>query len=103
VNDIEPRVSAIIAHRIRNPLERRDPEVARQALAELKGPFGILEEHLSNRQYLLGDAFSIADINFASIARGLLLTLKVDLSEWRLAESWLRVALNETPINAYSV
>jgi glutathione S-transferase len=88
VNDIEPRVSAIMAHRIRNPPERRDPEVARQALAELSGPFGILEDHLRNRQYLLGDTFTVADINIVSIARGLFLTLKIDLSEWPLVESW---------------
>jgi glutathione S-transferase len=90
VNEIEPRVAVIMAHRIRNPPERRDPETARQSLEELKGPFGVLEEHLSSRQYLLGDAFTIADINVASIARALYLTLKIDLSEWPRAAGWFK-------------
>jgi glutathione S-transferase len=80
VDGIEPRVSAIMAHRIRNPPERGDPEVARQALEELNGPFGILEVHLSNRQFLLGDALTIADINVASTTRVLFLTHKIDPS-----------------------
>lgn len=90
VNDIEPRVSTIMAHQIRNPPERRDPEIARQALEELKDAFRILEEHLCDRQYLLGDAFTVADINVASIMRGLFLTLKIDFSEWQLAERWFK-------------
>jgi glutathione S-transferase len=57
-------------------------------LEELKTPFGILDRHLSDRPYLLGDAFTIADVNVASICRPLFLTLKLDLSEWKLADAW---------------
>src|ERR1700691_1886653 len=54
VNEIEPRVSALNAHRIWNPPEQRDPQVAQRAIDELKGPFRILDEHLKQRSHLLG-------------------------------------------------
>jgi len=89
VNEIEPRVQALMDHRIYNPPERRDPEADNRALGELKGSFRILDDHLRQSEYLVGDAFTVADANVASIARALVLTLKIDLSESPAAREWL--------------
>jgi glutathione S-transferase len=93
VNEIERRVVTLNAHRIWNPPERRDAEIVQCTLDELKGPFRILDEHLGTRTYLLGDSFTIADVNVASIARALVLTLNIDLSETPAAERWLKQSL----------
>ncbi len=88
VNEIEPRASAMMAHRVWNPPERRNPEAAQQAFEEMEGPLRILDQHLSTRPFLLGDVFTIADVNVASISRALFFTLKMDLSEWPIVVSW---------------
>jgi glutathione S-transferase len=90
VNEIEPRVSAIMLHRVWNPPERRDADIARRSFDDLIGPLRILDQHLSNRQFLLGDRFTLADVNVASISRALFLTLKMDLSESPVVESWFK-------------
>lgn len=93
VNEIEPRVSALMAHRVWSAPAKRDPEAERQALDQLKGPFRILDAHLRGRDYLLGAEFTIADVNVASVARALVLTLKIDLSESPVAKAWLEKCL----------
>ena len=88
VNEIEPRLSMLMAHRVWNPQERRDADVAERAFEELKGPLQILEERAGGRRFLLGDSFSVADVNVAAISRALFLTLKMDLSQWPTVTSW---------------
>ena len=40
VNEMEPRISALMAHHVWNPPEHRDPGAAERALEELKGCSG---------------------------------------------------------------
>jgi glutathione S-transferase len=35
----------------------------------LKRPFRVLEQHLSSHEYLVGDRFTVADLNAAEIVR----------------------------------
>ncbi|AVA20737.1 MULTISPECIES: glutathione S-transferase family protein [unclassified Rhizobium] len=39
------------------------------ACRSLKRPLGVLEKHLTNREYLLGDRFTVADLNLAEVLR----------------------------------
>ena len=45
----------------------KDPEAARQALASLDKAFGVLDAALEGRDYLLGDTFTVVDLNVASV------------------------------------
>ena len=45
----------------------QDPEAAAAGIAELQRPFNVLNDALSDRDYLLGDTFSVADLNVASV------------------------------------
>jgi glutathione S-transferase len=89
VNEIEPRASTLMGNLVWNPPERRDLVVAQRSTEELKGPFGILEAHLNRRENLLGNEFTIADLNVASVSRALALMLQIDLSAWPSASRWL--------------
>lgn len=68
VNEIEPRAYTLMANLVWNPPERRDLVVAQRSTEELKEPFGTLEAHLNTRGNLLGNEFTIADLNVASIS-----------------------------------
>ena len=47
--------------------QKKDPEAAKAGIAELQQPFNVLNGALADRDYLLGDAFSVADLNVASV------------------------------------
>ena len=47
--------------------EKQDPEAAKAGIAALQQPFDVLNGALSDRDYLLGDTFSVADLNVASV------------------------------------
>ncbi|MGD9805333.1 MAG: glutathione S-transferase family protein [Hyphomicrobiaceae bacterium] len=47
----------------------RDPKGATAALEALKGPFAVLNEALAKSGYLVGDRFTVADINVAECVR----------------------------------
>ncbi|HEU0045399.1 glutathione S-transferase family protein [Sphingomonas sp.] len=47
------------------PEDQRDPGLAAIGLSKLERPFGVLEALLTERPYLLGDRFTVADLNVA--------------------------------------
>jgi len=70
--------------RSRNP---KSPEAEQQALEALEKPLSILDQHLSNRDYLVGNDFTVADLNVASVvswasAAKLDLATKPNLQQW---------------------
>jgi glutathione S-transferase len=56
---MEP-MSKIVGDRLR-PAGRRDPHGVEAARAQLRRSYDILEAHLENRTWVVGDAFSLAD------------------------------------------
>ena len=47
--------------------EARDADEAHMALAKLDRPFKVLDAHLSRQTWLLGDRFTVADLNVAGV------------------------------------
>ena len=47
--------------------QKQDPEAAAAGIATLQKPFNVLNDALADRDYLLGDEFSVADLNVASV------------------------------------
>ena len=45
----------------------KDPDGAQADIASLERPFRVLDGALADREYLVGDAFSVADLNVASV------------------------------------
>jgi glutathione S-transferase len=70
--------------RERNPL---NPEVERAALEALEKPLAYLNDHLAANAYLLGNDFTLADLNVASVmawsfAAKIDLSTKVNVQQW---------------------
>jgi glutathione S-transferase len=51
-------------------------------------PLGVLDGHLAGRAHLLGDSFTIADLNVAAIVMGTWMN-KADFSPWKNTHAWL--------------
>ncbi len=62
----EPLVTALL-HRMLLPEKQRDAKKADDAAERFKKPLGVLDGALAGREYLLGRAFTVADLNVASV------------------------------------
>lgn len=69
VTELEPHSIQILYHRVARPVAERDPKIADAAVAALRGPFSVLDKALAKTGYLVGNRFTVADINVAECAR----------------------------------
>jgi glutathione S-transferase len=67
VTEIEKDALIVLEHRLVMPEQRRDASYAEKAEKRLMVPLRVLETHLSNRTYVAGERFTVADINVASV------------------------------------
>jgi glutathione S-transferase len=66
----------------------KDPAAEQAALKALQHPLSVLNGHLANREYLLGPAFTLADLNVASVLT-MGLAAKFDFSPYPNVQQWL--------------
>ncbi|MBI4083382.1 MAG: glutathione S-transferase family protein [Candidatus Lambdaproteobacteria bacterium] len=67
VAEVEEALLVCMRHRHTWAAERREPAKAAEAEQKLQRPLKVLEGHLAGRPYLLGEAFTVADLNLAAI------------------------------------
>lgn len=67
MTELEEPVVTCLVQRSVLPEERRDPEKAARAAARFARPLGVLDGELGRRAWLAGEAFTIADLNVASV------------------------------------
>jgi len=89
ITEVEAPLLGVLMHRRVLPKEQRDESVATAQEAKLAGPFGVLDGALRGRTYLLGEAFSVADLNVAAVLSWVRLA-GIDLAKWSLAAAWLQ-------------
>ncbi|HZN30008.1 MAG TPA: glutathione S-transferase family protein [Xanthobacteraceae bacterium] len=77
-------------HAVRLPPEERDPQRLAEALKVLDAPFRVLEGALADRPYLLGDDFTVADLNVAAVVSR---AIDMDLSATPRLGAWLKRCL----------
>lgn len=66
---VEPHAINVLYHRMGNPTGPKDPNIADAAVEALKGPFAVLDKALAKNGWLVGDRFTVADLNAAEIVR----------------------------------
>lgn len=57
----------VLFHTVFLPEDKRDPAKAEAGRKELAKPLAVLEQELAGKSWLVGDAFSIADLNVAAV------------------------------------
>ena len=91
-NEIEQALVDLARHRVVNPPEKRDESIAKAAEEKVQRPLGVLDAHLARTPYLLGDAFTIADLNVSSVMYASWF-YKIDYSSRPHVKAWLERCL----------
>ncbi len=92
MTEVEPHLVTIMRNRVMNAPENRDEKAAQAAVEALKLPLNALEESLKGKEYLLGNNFTIADLNVAAVMSWIPM-MKLDLSAWPNVAAWLQKCL----------
>jgi glutathione S-transferase len=86
--EIERALIDVVSHRYVLPPEKRDAKLARSAQEKLPRPLGVLDAQLGKTPHLLGESFTVADLNVASLLYTAWFN-QLDLSAWPNVKSWL--------------
>lgn len=70
----------------------RDPAEFQQMIARLDRPFRVLEAHLAQRSHVLGDRFTVADLNIAALM-SLVPLAGIGIGDYPHMEAWLESCL----------
>jgi glutathione S-transferase len=95
MTEVEKSLLDLMFHRSVFPEGQRDHKVADAAWKALETPLGILDDALRGREYLVGDAFTVGDLNPAAVLSWLKLA-KADLSSFVNVEKWLNACLGRS-------
>ena len=67
ISEIEPLQMQIVIQMLFTPEEKKNPKVIPGATKALQRPLKVLDAALAGRDWLIGHAFSVADLNVASV------------------------------------
>jgi glutathione S-transferase len=87
LNEVDRGVNIWSLHAVRLPPEDRDPQKLAEALKVIAKPFGVLDAALAERPYLIGDDFTVADLNVAAVISR---AIDMDLAATPRLADWLR-------------
>ncbi|MEE8507806.1 MAG: glutathione S-transferase family protein [Myxococcota bacterium] len=88
MTELEPHLIQMLLNRVMRPEAERVPAEAEAAEQVLQKPLKVLDGALSDRSYLLGDTFSIADLNVASVL-SVAAFVRLDVSGFPNVARWL--------------
>jgi len=97
VQQVDRGVNIWSLHALRLPPAERDPQRRAEALKVLEAPFAVLERALADRRYLLGDEFSVADLNVAAVISR---AIDMDLFATPRLADWLKRCLERPAARA---
>jgi glutathione S-transferase len=86
VTEVDRGVNIWSLHAIRLPPEERDAAKRAEALQVLAAPFKVLDSALAGRRYLIGDDFTVADLNVSAVISR---ALDMDLAATPNLKAWL--------------
>jgi glutathione S-transferase len=86
IAEVDRGVNIWSLHAVRLPPAERDAALREEALKVLVAPFKVLDAAVATRPHLLGDGFTVADLNVAAVISR---ALDMDLSAWPNLKAWL--------------
>ncbi len=89
ISEIEPLQMQIVVQKFFTPEEKKNPRLVAGATKGLQRPLGVLDAKLSDRDWLVGESFSVADLNVAAVML-LLEMIELDLSAFENVTRWLQ-------------
>jgi glutathione S-transferase len=97
VQEVDRGVNIWSLHAVRLPPEDRDPQRLAEALKVIEAPFRVLDSALTGRSYLLGDDFTVADLNVVAVISR---AIDMDLTATPRLGDWLRRCLERPAAGA---
>jgi glutathione S-transferase len=91
LTEVDRGVNIWSLHAIRLPPDERDAALRDEALNLLAPPFKVLDAAVAKNTYLLGPAFTVADLNVAAVISR---AVYMDLTAWPHLKNWLRRCLD---------
>ena len=98
---VEQRLIEILEHRLMLPEADRDPARADAAWNALQRPFAALEAVLTDSDYLVGNRFTVADLN-VSIVMSLINRLQLDVTRYPNLRAWLDTCLGRPAAQGFA-
>jgi glutathione S-transferase len=92
MTELEPHLLKILQNRVLLPEDQRDASEAEAGVEALQAPLGVLDGALADRSHLLGDAFTIADLNVASVLSWAIF-VGLDLTGFARVKAWFDACL----------
>ena len=88
MTEIEPGLIEAFVNRVMLPEAQRNQAAGDAGEQKLQRPLAVLDKELGRRRFLLGDRFTLADLNVASV---LLIApmARIDLSKYPNVQRWL--------------
>jgi glutathione S-transferase len=88
MTELEPGLIDAFVHRVMFPAAQRDAKIADAGEQKLQRPLRVLDGELAKRRWLVGDRFTLADLNVASV---LVLAgiARIDLAKCGNVQRWL--------------
>jgi glutathione S-transferase len=87
ITNLQPRILEALFHGSLLPEAMRSPQLAAQGREEAQRYLAVLERHLEGREYLVGERFTVADVNAGSIVN-IAVGMKLDAAFPR-TRAWL--------------
>jgi glutathione S-transferase len=88
MTEVEATALTVLFCRVLRPEEERDLAAADKGEAELQKPLALLNEALAGGDYLVGERFTVADLNVSAVASWLKMG-QVDLSGFANLTAWM--------------
>src|SRR6202023_1316715 len=97
VQEVDRGVNIWSLHAVRLPPEERDAALREEALKVTAAPFRVLDAALAKTPYLLGNDFTVADLNVAAVISR---AIDMDLSAVPHLKAWLTRCLDRPAARA---
>lgn len=93
VTELDKPLLTVLQNRVLFPEDHRDSEKGDKAENTTRKPLRILNETLEGREFLLADAFTVADLNLAAVCSWAKLG-NVDLTLYPNVRKWMKTCLS---------
>ena len=97
IGEVDRGVNIWSLHAVRLPPAERNAALREEALKVVAAPFAVLDAAVAARPYLLGEDFTVADLNVAAVISR---AVDMDLSPWPRLKTWLTLCLDRPAARA---
>ncbi len=89
LTELEAPLIELFRENLRPPEQPQHEVIKQEAGEKLKRSFAVLNDHLQDRTYLLGDRFTLADLNAANVL-SLAKVMSYEIKDSPAIDAWLK-------------